>query len=95
MSDDDREGPPEDWSTAALAQNAMMLRDGIRRREERLDTLLDVLAARAHGSHDHGPCPDCGGSVDAQVEGAFRDWVCGDCGRVVGGGQLVDEDNDE
>lgn len=34
-------------------------------------------------------CPECGGDVQPGVTGNFRDWICQDCGRVVGGGQLV------
>ena len=36
-------------------------------------------------------CYDCGGEVEAEVVGDFKDWVCQDCGIIVGGGLLVEE----
>jgi DNA-directed RNA polymerase subunit RPC12/RpoP len=36
-------------------------------------------------------CSDCGGDVEPEVEGNFRDWRCQECGRIVGGGELVVE----
>jgi len=37
-----------------------------------------------------GSCFECGGDVEPEVEGKFRDWRCLDCGVIVGGGELVE-----
>lgn len=34
-------------------------------------------------------CFECGGNVEPETEGHFRDWVCQECGIIVGGGELV------
>lgn len=42
--------PVAEWSDEKLLAHAQMLRDSIRQREERLDTILDILAERKGGS---------------------------------------------
>jgi transposase len=37
-------------------------------------------------------CFECGGKVEPEVVGNFRDWVCQDCGIIVAGGELVAND---
>lgn len=38
-------------------------------------------------------CPNCGSTnVESEIENNFEDWRCQDCGVVVGGGRLA-EDN--
>ena len=37
-------------------------------------------------------CSECGGDVEAEVNGNFRDWRCQSCGAIVAGGELVSED---
>lgn len=37
-------------------------------------------------------CSECGGVVESEIVGNFEDWRCQDCGIIVGGGRLVDDD---
>ena len=39
---------------------------------------------------DMSTCPDCGGDVEPEVIGNFRDWICQSCGLVVGGGEVIE-----
>lgn len=36
-------------------------------------------------------CEDCGGDVNTEIVGRFRDYVCQDCGLVVDSEELVEE----
>lgn len=36
-------------------------------------------------------CPDCSGRVEVETVGDFKDRVCQVCGLIVGGGLLVEE----
>jgi len=36
-------------------------------------------------------CYDCGGDVEVEVVGNFKDWVCQDCGIIIDSGEVVEE----
>jgi len=37
------------------------------------------------------PCYRCGGEVQIEVVGDFRDWVCQNCGIVVDSDEVVED----
>ena len=36
-------------------------------------------------------CYDCGGEVEPETVGDFRDWVCQECGIIIGSDEVVEE----
>lgn len=36
-------------------------------------------------------CYQCGGEVEAEAVGDFKDWVCQDCGIILGTDMLMEE----
>lgn len=41
--------------------------------------------------NEYEECYECGGEIEPEVVGDFKDWVCQECGLIIGGGLLVEE----
>lgn len=48
----DEPKPVTQWSDEELVDHAQMLRESIRHKQERLDTILDLLAAQKRGGSE-------------------------------------------
>lgn len=42
-------------------------------------------------TQDKDNCYDCGGDVEVETVGNFRDWVCQDCGIIIDSEKVVED----
>ena len=40
---------------------------------------------------EYEECYDCGGRVEPEVVGIYKDWVCQDCGIIIDSDEVVEE----
>lgn len=40
---------------------------------------------------EYEECYDCGGRVEPEVVGIYKDWVCQDCGIIIDSDEVIEE----
>jgi len=41
--------------------------------------------------NEYDECYECGGVIEPEVVGDFKDWVCQDCGIIIDSDEVVEE----